>query len=73
MSRKTRQPLRKIIRFSESLKLDSKAFVAAGVLDPIVGVDVKVFIDPQLLLKTKEVCLSWANLFVFYRLVGIKP
>src|ERR1700722_7099381 len=53
MSRKTRQPLRKVIRFSESMNLDSKAFVAAGVLDPIVGVDVKVFIDPQLLLKTK--------------------
>jgi hypothetical protein len=35
------------------MKLDSKAFLAEGVLDPILGVDVKVFIDPQRLLHTK--------------------
>ena len=50
---RVRRPITKIVRFSESMNLDKKAFVAAGVLDPIVGVDVKVFIDPQRLLHTK--------------------
>jgi hypothetical protein len=53
MAKKIAQPLSKIVRFSESMKLDSKAFIAAGVLDPILGVDVNVFIDPQRLFHTK--------------------
>jgi hypothetical protein len=53
MAKKTKKTLKRVIKLSESMNIDSKLFIVTGVLDPILGVDVKVFIDPQRLLLTK--------------------
>lgn len=44
---------RRVQRFSRFLGVDKDTFKREGVLDPIVGVDINVFVDPQRLMLTQ--------------------
>lgn len=44
---------RRVQRLSKYLQVDTSAFKKCGVLDPIMGVDINVFVDPQRLILTK--------------------
>lgn len=54
--------------FSDYYKIDSKKLTDIGTLDPVLGIDTRLFIDPRLLAyaKTPELTSSHQKLLTYF-------